>query len=141
MFLCPPLHSSHLCAFSVPPGSLEGLPRQELEHRLQSSMIMVEALVQQLAAARAQQSPPAGPAPSELREKLVQTEHTELSQVRTRSSKRLSEGNVEDLELYSLIIIPFGCCNFQLCILTSFCSVFYIDHNAPRPLYGGSEKD
>lgn len=75
---------------------------------------MVEALVQQLAAARAQQSPPAGPAPSELREKLVQTEHTELSQVRTRSGKRLSEGNVEDLELYSLIIIPFGCCNFQL---------------------------
>lgn len=45
---------------------------------------MVEALVQQLAAARTQGGP-AGAAPSDLREKLVQTDHTELSQVRTRS--------------------------------------------------------
>lgn len=43
-------------------------------------MIMVEALVQQLTAARAHGSP-TGLAPSELREKLVQTDHTELSQV------------------------------------------------------------
>lgn len=47
-------------------------------------MIMVEALVQQLATARASVSP-AGPAPSDLREKLVQTDHTELSQVNTHS--------------------------------------------------------
>lgn len=46
-------------------------------------MIMVEALVQQLATARAPVCP-AGPAPSDLREKLVQTDHTELSQVNTR---------------------------------------------------------
>jgi len=44
-------------------------------------MIMVEALVQQLASARAQGCASAGPAPSDLREKLVQTDHTELSQV------------------------------------------------------------
>lgn len=44
-------------------------------------MIMVEALVQQLAAARSQGCLSAGPGPSDLREKLVQTDHTELSQV------------------------------------------------------------
>ncbi|XP_029013968.1 sperm-associated antigen 5 [Betta splendens] len=66
--------------WNVPPGSLECLPRQELEQRLASSMIMVEALVQQLAAARVPRCPSAGPAPSELREKLVQTDHTELNQ-------------------------------------------------------------
>lgn len=66
--------------WNVPPGSLESLPREELEQRLRSSMIMVEALVQQLAAARTHKFPPAGPAPSDLREKLVQTDHTELSQ-------------------------------------------------------------
>lgn len=65
---------------SVPPGSLESIPKQELEQRLMSSMIMVEALVQQLAAARTH--PTVGPAPSDLREKHVQTDHTELSQVR-----------------------------------------------------------
>lgn len=46
-------------------------------------MIMVEALVQQLATARTPVCP-TGPAPSDLREKLVQTDHTELSQVSTR---------------------------------------------------------
>lgn len=73
-----------LCALSVPPGSLECLPRQELEQRLRSSMIMVEALVQQLATARTHGCP-AGVVPSDLREKQVQTDHTELSQVRTQS--------------------------------------------------------
>lgn len=72
------------CALSVPPGSLECIPRQELEQRLRSSMIMVEALVQQLTAARAQGAPAAA-APSDLRDKLVQTDHTELSQVRTHN--------------------------------------------------------
>ncbi|XP_043969308.1 sperm-associated antigen 5 isoform X2 [Gambusia affinis] len=66
--------------WNLPPGSLESLLRPELEQRLMSSMIMVEALVQQLAAARAHRRPSSGPAPSDLREKLVQTDHTELSQ-------------------------------------------------------------
>ncbi|KAM6940685.1 sperm-associated antigen 5 [Xenentodon cancila] len=66
--------------WNLPSGSLECLPRQELEQRLMSSMIMVEALVQQLAAARTQACLSAGPVPSDLREKLVQTDHTELSQ-------------------------------------------------------------
>lgn len=70
-------------SLSVPPGSLECLPREELEQRLRSSMIMVEALVQQLTAARAQVYPSAGPAPSELRDKLVQTQHSEMNRVRT----------------------------------------------------------
>ncbi|XP_033986368.1 sperm-associated antigen 5 [Trematomus bernacchii] len=66
--------------WNLPPGSLEGLSRQELEQRLRSSMIMVEALVQQLDAARANGCSSAGPPPSDLREKQVQTDHTELSQ-------------------------------------------------------------
>lgn len=69
-----------LCIVSIPPGSLECLPRQELEQRLMSSMIMVEALVQQLTAARTHGCA-AAPAPSDLRDKLVQTDHTELNQV------------------------------------------------------------
>lgn len=64
--------------WNVCPDSLGSVPRPELEQRLLSSMIMVEALVQQLTAARAHHQSPA--APSQLREKLVQTEHTELSQ-------------------------------------------------------------
>ncbi|KAK1886504.1 Sperm-associated antigen 5 [Dissostichus eleginoides] len=66
--------------WNLPPGSLEGLSRQELEQRLRSSMIMVEALVQQLDAARANGCSSSGPPPSDLREKQVQTDHTELSQ-------------------------------------------------------------
>ncbi|XP_033829420.2 sperm-associated antigen 5 isoform X2 [Periophthalmus magnuspinnatus] len=66
--------------WNVPMGSLEDVHRPELEQRLLSTMIIVEALVQQLAAARAHTLPPAGAAPSELRERAVQTEHTELSQ-------------------------------------------------------------
>ncbi|XP_061778920.1 sperm-associated antigen 5 [Nerophis lumbriciformis] len=65
--------------WNVAPGSLECLPRKELEQRLRSSMIMVEALVQQQAMARVH-SHPAGPLLSDLRDKLVQTDHTELSQ-------------------------------------------------------------
>ena len=72
---------STLCP-SVPPGSLEGLPKRELEQRLRSHMINVEVLLQQLDAARVQKSPPAGPPPSQLRDVLVQTDHTELNQVR-----------------------------------------------------------
>ena len=90
---------------SLPPGSLECFPREELEQRLRSSMIMVEALVQQLTAARAQGRPSAGPAPSELREKMVQTDHTELSQVKTHSdsSTRLTVGDVNNLKLGQLM--------------------------------------
>ncbi|XP_061737007.1 sperm-associated antigen 5 [Nerophis ophidion] len=65
--------------WNVAPGSLECLPKKELEQRLRSSMIMVEALVQQQAMARVH-SHLAGPMLSEMRDKLVQTDHTELSQ-------------------------------------------------------------
>uniref|UniRef100_A0A8C9X9D0 Si:dkey-25o16.4 n=1 Tax=Sander lucioperca TaxID=283035 RepID=A0A8C9X9D0_SANLU len=86
--------------WNLPPGGLEGLPRKELEQGLRSSMITVEALVQQLAAARANGCSSAGPAPSDLREKLVQTDHTELSQVSTHSDmfKGLTLRDVKHLE-------------------------------------------
>lgn len=124
------------CSFSVPPGSLESIPRQELEQRLRSSMIMVEALVQQLSAARAQGAP-ATAAPSSLREKLVQTDHTELSQVRSQKGAQYlpfffkwrtytiefyeSEAiyHMDDISRHSLIIglclsefTQVSCCNF-----------------------------
>lgn len=70
-----------VCLGSCPAGSLDSVPREELEQRLTSTTVMVEALVQQLAAARALCAPSAGPPPSQLRNKLVQTDHTELSQV------------------------------------------------------------
>lgn len=62
-------------------------------------MIMVEALVQQLSVARTHGCPSAGPAPSDIREKLVQTDHTELSQVRTHSDifKGQTVGDVKHL--------------------------------------------
>lgn len=87
-------------------------------------MIMVEALVQQLATARASECP-AGPGPSDLREKLVQTDHTELSQVNTHS-------------VYSCF-----CLWSSLDVVRSVNGlfVFYVDNNAQRPLLGGSETD
>ncbi|CAG5928585.1 unnamed protein product [Menidia menidia] len=95
--------------WNLPAGSLEGLPRKELEQRLMSSMIMVEALVQQLASSRAQVCVSAGPAPSELREKLVQTDHTELSQTTmyrdlyTEALSRISELEQGDGSLRNLM--------------------------------------
>ncbi|KAE8300277.1 hypothetical protein D5F01_LYC00414 [Larimichthys crocea] len=95
--------------WNVPPGSLEGLPRQELEQRLRSSMIMVEALVQQLATARIHGRPSVGPAPSDLREKLVQTDHTELSQTTLHRDlylealSRISELELDGSSLQNLI--------------------------------------
>uniref|UniRef100_A0A3B3I0A1 Sperm associated antigen 5 n=1 Tax=Oryzias latipes TaxID=8090 RepID=A0A3B3I0A1_ORYLA len=77
--------------WNLPPGSLESLPRRELEQRLTSSTIMIEALVQQLAAARAHGGVCAGAAPSDLREKLVQTDHTELNQVRRRAFSAMEQ--------------------------------------------------
>ncbi|XP_031416149.1 sperm-associated antigen 5 isoform X3 [Clupea harengus] len=68
--------------WNLSPGSLECLPRAELEQRLTSYLIMSEALLQQVASARAQ-PPSSGPAPSDLRDKLIQTDHTELSQMET----------------------------------------------------------
>ncbi|XP_061684598.1 sperm-associated antigen 5 [Syngnathoides biaculeatus] len=67
--------------WNCPPGSLECISKEELEQRLMSSMIMAEALVQQLAVARAPaRGHPAGPPLSEMRDRLVQTDHTELRQ-------------------------------------------------------------
>ncbi|KAM4751507.1 sperm-associated antigen 5 [Anableps anableps] len=94
--------------WNLPPGSLESLPRAELEQRLMSSMIMVEALVQQLAAARAHGRLSSGPAPSDLREKLVQTDHTELSQTTTyrdlymEALRRISELELDGRSLQNL---------------------------------------
>lgn len=87
-------------------------------------MIMVEALVQQLATARAPVCP-AGPAPSDLREKLVQTDHTELNQVSTRRTFILLS-----VVSTSSVRKPFN-----------IIFVFYIDYNAQRPVLGGSETD
>lgn len=67
--------------------------------------------MQQLAAARTH-GLPAGVPPSDLREKLVQTDHTELSQVRTQS------------ELWCLAIFitvmmsSVSCCLVNVCFLT-----------------------
>lgn len=74
-------------------------------------MIMVEALVHQLAAARAHGCSSAGPAPSELREKLVQTEHTELKQVQTHSVKC---GRSETLSMIMCLILFYKSHNFCL---------------------------
>ncbi|KAJ8388275.1 hypothetical protein AAFF_G00135360 [Aldrovandia affinis] len=64
---------------NLAPESLAELSRQDLEQRLFSTLIVVEALCQQVASARAH-SQSSGPRPSDLRDKLVQTDHTELSQ-------------------------------------------------------------
>ncbi|XP_064859903.1 sperm-associated antigen 5 isoform X2 [Oncorhynchus nerka] len=74
--------STETLLWNLAPGSLCGVPRQELEQRLTSTLIMVEALVQQLCTARGQ-GHSRGPGPSEFRDKLVQTDHTELSQTVT----------------------------------------------------------
>uniref|UniRef100_A0A3B3SUW0 Si:dkey-25o16.4 n=1 Tax=Paramormyrops kingsleyae TaxID=1676925 RepID=A0A3B3SUW0_9TELE len=66
--------------WNLSPGSLASASRQELEQRLTSTLIMVEALSQQLSCIRAQNQS-RGPGPSELREKFIQTDHTELNQV------------------------------------------------------------
>lgn len=69
-----------LLVVSLSPGSLASASRQELEARLTSTLVMVEALSQQLSCIRAQNQSH-GPGPSELREKFIQTDHTELNQV------------------------------------------------------------
>ncbi|XP_030208117.1 sperm-associated antigen 5 [Gadus morhua] len=86
--------------WNVPPGSLEGLPKQELEQRLRSHMINVEVLLQQLDASRGQKSTPAGPPPSQLRDVLVQTDHTELNQTSTyRDLYMTALGRIQELEM------------------------------------------
>uniref|UniRef100_A0A3P9A7N3 Sperm associated antigen 5 n=1 Tax=Esox lucius TaxID=8010 RepID=A0A3P9A7N3_ESOLU len=68
--------------WNLAPGSLTSVSKQELEQRLTSTLIMLEVLVQQLAAARGRDGA-ALPGPSELRDRLVQTDHTELTQTLT----------------------------------------------------------
>lgn len=72
---------------------------------------MVEALVQQLTAARAQGAPAAA-APSDLRDKLVQTDHTELSQVRTHNWKHNlpsieTQNPCDTIELFESVAIYY----------------------------------
>uniref|UniRef100_A0A3B3ZAB5 Sperm associated antigen 5 n=1 Tax=Periophthalmus magnuspinnatus TaxID=409849 RepID=A0A3B3ZAB5_9GOBI len=106
--------------WNVPMGSLEDVHRPELEQRLLSTMIIVEALVQQLAAARAHTLPPAGAAPSELRERAVQTEHTELSQVTPLQRTIIAlfqmyvfmHENCTWLYFFSLFIFDFLCVQY-----------------------------
>ncbi|KAA0722289.1 Sperm-associated antigen 5 [Triplophysa tibetana] len=59
--------------------NLEHLSRSELEQRLTSTLIMVEVLSQQLTSARSY-NPSKDTSPSDLRDKLIQTDHTELKQ-------------------------------------------------------------
>lgn len=64
--------------------------------------------MQQLTAARTNGCHSAGPAPSELREKLVQTDHTELSQVRTDSKvKRLKRLHLMVCKCISFIVFSY----------------------------------
>ncbi|KAK7161781.1 hypothetical protein R3I94_004454 [Phoxinus phoxinus] len=65
--------------WNLTPGNLEHLSRSELEQRLTSTLIMVEVLSQQLTSARAH-NPSKDSSPSDLRDKLIQTDHTELRQ-------------------------------------------------------------
>ncbi|CAM4492681.1 unnamed protein product [Leuciscus chuanchicus] len=65
--------------WNLTPGNLEHLSRSELEQRLTSTLIMVEVLSQQLTSARAH-NPSKDTSPSDLRDKLIQTDHTELRQ-------------------------------------------------------------
>ncbi|XP_050976132.1 sperm-associated antigen 5 [Labeo rohita] len=65
--------------WNLMPGNMEHLSRSELEQRLTSTLVMVEVLSQQLTSARAH-NPSKDTSPSDLREKLIQTDHTELRQ-------------------------------------------------------------
>ncbi len=70
------------------PGNMEYLSRSELEQRLTSTLIMVEVLSQQLTSVQAHNLSK-NTSPSDLREKLVQTDHTELRQVTTQLHRKL----------------------------------------------------
>ncbi|XP_072319745.1 uncharacterized protein [Eucyclogobius newberryi] len=86
--------------WNVSVGSLQNVPRPELEQRLLSSMIIVEALVQQSAAACVEALPTTGAALSELRERAVQTEHTELCQTSMHRDLYLEALNrIKELEM------------------------------------------
>uniref|UniRef100_A0A4W4HH87 Sperm-associated antigen 5 n=1 Tax=Electrophorus electricus TaxID=8005 RepID=A0A4W4HH87_ELEEL len=65
--------------WSVTPSSLESLSRSDLEQKLLTTLVMVEVLSQQLASSHAP-CPRVCPAPSDLRDRLVQTDHTQLGQ-------------------------------------------------------------
>ncbi|XP_029605473.1 uncharacterized protein LOC115191745 [Salmo trutta] len=100
--------STETLLWSLAPGSLCGVPRQEMEQSLTSTLIMVEALVQQLCTARGQ-GHSRGPGPSELRDKLVQTDHTELSQTVTYKDlyvmalERIKELELDQTSLQNLL--------------------------------------
>lgn len=90
--------------------------------------------MQQLAIARAHGSPPAGPPPSELREKLVQTDHTELSQVRVHldNLNELTDGHLKHFELALVYISVFSLkeafifFSFALCVYRPQYTEIYI---------------
>lgn len=71
------------CVCSVSRSNLESLSRSELEQKMISTLIMVEVLSQQLTLAQNQNvRGRSESSPSSLRDRLVQTDRTELSQVR-----------------------------------------------------------
>ncbi|KAJ8281437.1 hypothetical protein GJAV_G00067680 [Gymnothorax javanicus] len=92
--------------WNVAPELMAGWSRQDLEQRLFSSLIMVEALSQQLASARTHR-PPCAP-PSETRERAAQTDHTELGQgvlyrqLYVRAQDRLQELDLQQDDLKRL---------------------------------------
>ncbi|XP_060782619.1 sperm-associated antigen 5 [Neoarius graeffei] len=83
--------------WSVSRSKLECLSRSELEQKLISTLIMVEVLSQQLTSAQNQHLRGSGEAsPSSLRDRLVQTEHTELS--RTEPYRELYVSALERIQ-------------------------------------------
>lgn len=81
--------------------------------------------MQQLAAARTNGCP-AGVPPSDLREKLVQTDHTELSQVRTQSEFYC-------LGVFITVMVSSVSCSSKIWFL--ICSIFFLQTTMHRDLY------
>ncbi|XP_058856632.1 uncharacterized protein LOC117430518 [Acipenser ruthenus] len=87
--------------WNLPRDTLSSAPRQELEKRLESALIVAEVLSQQLIASRESQSKAASVGPSEQRDRLVQTDHTEFSQVEQQYRKLYTKAvdRIQSLEL------------------------------------------
>ncbi|XP_041097230.1 sperm-associated antigen 5 [Polyodon spathula] len=87
--------------WNLPRDTLNSAPRQELEKRLESALVVVEVLSQQLIASRESQSKAASVGPSEQRDRLVQTDHTEFSQVEQQYRKLYTKAvdRIQSLEV------------------------------------------
>ncbi|KAK1158253.1 hypothetical protein AOXY_G23103 [Acipenser oxyrinchus oxyrinchus] len=87
--------------WNLPGDTLSSAPRQKLEKRLESALIVAEVLSQQLIASRESQSKASSVGPSEQRDRLVQTDHTEFSQVEQQYRKLYTKAvdRIQSLEL------------------------------------------